>query len=113
MGNVPGRTDYMSVTEFQRRALAAMERGDQPKPRKLLILDVPYTTEFDVFAANVAYAIRGEVVYRSDGGVFARGFVLNANAFLKHLQSLLRDPNSLYNTYTRYTQASPGVFGTF
>jgi hypothetical protein len=38
---------------------------------------------------------------------------LDANAFLDHLQSLLRDPNSLYHTYTRYTQASPGLFGKF
>ncbi|MCP3474064.1 hypothetical protein NLM33_27505 [Bradyrhizobium sp. CCGUVB1N3] len=41
------------------------------------------------------------------------GALGNANAFLKHLQSLLRDPNTLYHTYTRYTQASPGLWGTF
>jgi hypothetical protein len=37
----------------------------------------------------------------------------DANAFLAHLKSLLNDPKSLYNTYTRYSQASHGLWGSF
>jgi hypothetical protein len=36
-----------------------------------------------------------------------------AVAFIKHFRSLLNDPQSLYNTYTRYTQASYGLWGSF
>jgi len=93
MGKVPGRTDYMSIAEFQKRALAAQARGDQPQPRKVLILDVPYSADFDAFAASVAYAIRGEVVYRRDGGVFARGFV-RASGDLKKIHDFFRHPAS-------------------
>ena len=93
MGGDPIRTDYMEIDEFRKRALAATARGDRPMPRKVLILNVPYNSDFNVFAANVAYAIRGEVVYRSDGGVFARGFV-RASGDLQKIHSFFRDPKS-------------------
>jgi hypothetical protein len=93
MAKVPGRTDYMSIDEFKRRALAAIERGDKPRPRKTLIIDVPYSADFNVFAASVAHAIRGEVVYRSDGGVFARGFV-RASGDLEKLHDFFRHPDN-------------------
>jgi hypothetical protein len=86
-------TDFMPIEEFQRRARAALVRGDQPRPRKVVIIDVPYSADFDVFAANVAHAIRGEVVYRSDGGVFARGFV-RASGDLNKLHDFFRHPEN-------------------
>ena len=36
-----------------------------------------------------------------------------ANTFMTHLKSLLNDPNSLNHTYTRYTQALPGLWGSY
>src|SRR5688572_22087536 len=71
----PTRTDHMPIDEFRRRAVEAKNRGDEHMPVKVLNLKVRFHANFDTFAANVAYAIRHHIVYRSDGGVFARGFV--------------------------------------
>src|SRR6202022_4269946 len=38
-------------------------------------LIVPFDSNFDKFGANVAFAIRQYVTYRTDGGMFARGLV--------------------------------------
>lgn len=69
------RTDYMPIEEFKRRAIQAIRRGDQPLPKKAMELKVPFNASFDMFVHDVAHELRHEVVYRSDGGNFARGFV--------------------------------------
>jgi hypothetical protein len=86
---IPVRTDFMSIEEFKRRALEAIRRGDQHDPAKVMQLDVPFDAAFDAFAHNVAHALRHEIVYRSDGGRFARGFV-RASGDLEKLHRLYR-----------------------
>lgn len=80
----------MPIEEFRKRAREAIMRGDQSTPVKKLDLEVPYSKSFDVFAANTAYSIRGEVVYRSDGGVFARGFVRQTGDLLDIHKELVK-----------------------
>src|SRR5208282_1764915 len=75
------QTNYMPEEEFVMRREAAKRRGDIWMHTSGDLL-VPFDSDFDKFAANVAYAIRGLVVYRSDGGVFARGLV-RASGHLK------------------------------
>lgn len=36
-----------------------------------------------------------------------------ANEFLAHLQSLSNDPSTLYHAFTKNTQATPGLWGTY
>jgi hypothetical protein len=81
MGGNDQRTDYMPEEEFVRRRHEAKVRGDIWMKTSGELL-VPFDSDFDKFVANVAYAIRGLVVYRSDGGVFARGLV-RASGHLK------------------------------
>jgi hypothetical protein len=85
----PVRTDFMPIKEFKRRALEAVRRGDQPYPVKVMQLEVSFDRAFDRFAYNVAFALRHEIVYRSDGGQFARGFV-RASGDLEELHRLYR-----------------------
>lgn len=87
MGDV--RTDYMPLDEFRHRAIQAIRRGDQSLPAKVIDIKVRFTESFDAFVHDVAYALRHEVVYRSDGGHFARGFV-RASGDLAEVHALLR-----------------------
>jgi hypothetical protein len=64
----------MPEEEFVKRRHEAKLRGDIWMHTSGELL-VPFESDFDKFVANVAYAIRGLVTYRSDGGVFARGLV--------------------------------------
>ncbi|WP_163612537.1 hypothetical protein, partial [Klebsiella pneumoniae] len=67
-------TDYMPPAEFARRALEQTRLGFKPIGQTLTIV-ATYDSDFDQFAAKVAHELRHYVVYRSDGGVFARGLV--------------------------------------
>lgn len=68
------RTDFMPMEEFVKRAREQIARGDRPIGETMM-LTVKFDTNFDRFAANVAYELRHLVVYRTDGGHFARGLV--------------------------------------
>lgn len=74
MGNDQQRTHYMPAKEFARRALEQIRLGYQPTGQTVSI-NVAFDTGFDQFAAKAAHELRHYVVYRSDGGVFARGLV--------------------------------------
>ncbi len=82
------RTDYMPLDEFKHRAIQAIKRGDQPLPAKVIEIEVAFSS-FDTFVHDVAYALRHEVVYGSDGGHFARGFV-QASGDLAGIHDVLR-----------------------
>ncbi len=58
------RTDYMAMEEFKKRAKEHMARGDQPLGETRMLV-VKFDTDFDRFAANVAYELRHLVVYAS------------------------------------------------
>ncbi len=70
------RTDYMPIEEFRRRANEHELGGWTPiLPKPVVLLTPTFDLDFDRFAANVAYELRHYIVYRSDGGYFARGLV--------------------------------------
>jgi len=74
MGGGSQRIDYLPTDEFKKRAREHIARGDKALG-ETRILVVAFDTNFDRFAANVAYELRHLIVYRSDGGHFARGLV--------------------------------------
>lgn len=72
----PPRTDYTSMEEFKKRAKEQIRAGWTPiLPKQVLAITPKFDNNFDTFAANVAYELRHYIVYRSDGGKFARGIV--------------------------------------
>jgi len=74
MNDTSKRTDFMPMDEFRRRAKEHIARGDTPIGETKMLV-VKFDSNFDRFAANVAYELRHLVVYRTDGGHFARGLV--------------------------------------
>ena len=74
MGKDSVRTDFMDKEEFQRRAREQKALG-YAAIGETIDLPVVFDPDFDQFAANTAFALRHLVVYRSDGGHFARGLV--------------------------------------
>ena len=95
------RTDYMPLEEFKHRAIQAIRRGDQPLPKKVIPIEVAFSS-FDKFVHDVAYALRHEVVYRSDGGHFARGFV-QASGDLAGIHEVLRKSETRPGAQIRLT----------
>jgi hypothetical protein len=71
-------TNYAEQEVYRKRYLAATKRGDRyiKKTRPLL---VQFKNDLDNFGAQVAHSLRTYVVYRSDGGRFARGLVRASN----------------------------------
>lgn len=67
-------TDHPKQATFRKRMLAAKRRGDVYMATTQPIL-VPFKKDFDSFAAEVAHQFRRHIVYRTDGGRFARGLV--------------------------------------
>lgn len=70
-----GDTYYARVTEV----LDGRGRGQRPR----------YRVNFNVFADEVAYGLREKIVYRTDGGKFARALV-RANGHLKIVHDYYR-----------------------
>jgi hypothetical protein len=70
----PQRTDYLPAEVYERHVNDALRRGDKTfgDPHKISAVWDP---NYDRFVANVAYELRHYVVYRSDGGQYARGLV--------------------------------------
>lgn len=79
MGNGTPRTDYTSPDVYTAHASLARARGDKFAAQQLPPLVVEFDSSFDRFAANVAHAIRHYVIYRTDGGRFARGLVRDSH----------------------------------
>jgi hypothetical protein len=77
MGN-GSRVDFMPSEEFKRREQEYKRLGIHPVGQTLH-LSVPFDPGYDRFVANVAYELRHYIVYRSDGGFFARGLVRAAD----------------------------------
>lgn len=72
----PVRTNYMPMSEFRRRAQVQARQGWRPiLPKQVVVINPAYSKNFEIFAANVAHELRHYIVYRSDGGKFARGLV--------------------------------------
>jgi hypothetical protein len=88
------RTDYMAMEEFKKRAMEHMARGDQPLGETRMLV-VKFDSDFNRFAANVAYELRHLVVYRTDGGHFARGLVRQTGQLANFHRELLE--NSIAN----------------
>ena len=74
MGNAEGSSDYTPMQVLRKRAAAAHARGDRyvASVRDKVF---KFTTNFDTFAGEVAYGLRHTMVYRTDGGRFARALV--------------------------------------
>jgi hypothetical protein len=75
MGNPAYRNDYTAREVYEAHLKEAARRRDKLRYQWVSITNVPFDSNFDVFADSVAYAIRGMVIYRSDGGQYARGLV--------------------------------------
>jgi len=67
------RNDYMSRKKLEKRLLEAKRGGS--RVYRQLIIPIPHPRTLDAFVREVAHAIREYVVYRTDGGNFARGLV--------------------------------------
>jgi hypothetical protein len=74
----PQRTDFLPpevYTDHAKWTEAHPAAHPAAFPQRLPPLIVPFDSSFDIFGANVAFAIRHYVIYRTDGGMFARGLV--------------------------------------
>src|SRR5690242_5006378 len=72
----PERTDFMPLEEFRRRMRMHRAQGWQPVlPHQEIIINPAFSGSFEKFAWSGAHELRHYIVYRSDGGVFARGLV--------------------------------------
>jgi hypothetical protein len=89
MGNDKVRTDYMPTEEFRRREREQRRRGYEPIGPQSIPLQVDFDANYDRFVASVAHGIRHHVVYRRDGGVFARGLVRSSDE-LKEIHDNLK-----------------------
>jgi hypothetical protein len=70
------RTDHMPMAEFRRRANERAFAGwTHTMPAQVVAITPVFDPDFNVFAAKVAHELRFYIVYRSDGGHFARGLV--------------------------------------
>ena len=58
------------------------------------IFTVKFSSNFDVFAANVAFKLRSLIIYRTDGGRYARGLVRAPGDLQKIHAALLRKSTS-------------------
>lgn len=80
--NQKNPTDHTPLSVLVKRDNAAMGRGDQ-YVASTRIITVKYAQNFDDFAANVAHKLRHWVVYRTDGGRFARALVRKSGSLEK------------------------------
>jgi predicted SprT family Zn-dependent metalloprotease len=70
------RTGFMPLEEFRRRMRMHIDQGWQPVlPRQEIIINPAFSASFEKFARSAAHELRHYIVYRSDGGLFARGLV--------------------------------------
>jgi hypothetical protein len=81
------RTDYTPRSVFAQRM---RHHSNDKYIGDTNVFIVRFDPDFNEFAANVAYALRFLIVYRTDGGKFARGLV-RASDDLKHIHLALLD----------------------
>jgi hypothetical protein len=81
-----GRTDFTPRDLFKKRALHHLH---EKTVGTSTVFKVNYNSNFDEFAASVAFALRTMIVYRTDGGRFARGLV-RATGDLQNIHADLR-----------------------
>src|SRR5262249_30383889 len=74
----PARVDYMPSEEFKRREGEYNRLGIHPVDHTFHLL-VPFDSSYDQFVGNIAHELRHYIVYRSDGGLFARRLVRAAD----------------------------------
>jgi hypothetical protein len=86
-------TDFTPTTVFAQRIKDATKRGDKPMYGWIELKGVQFDSNFDQFAASVAYALRTYMTYRTDGGKTARG--------------LVRVSGDLQLIYQQYMKAKP------
>lgn len=87
----PSPAKFMPIEEFRRRARMHIAQGWRPiLPRQEIIIAPTYFADFDKFASSTAHELRHYIVYRSDGGVFARGLV-RSTGDLQKIHKDLRD----------------------
>ena len=70
----PQQTDYLPAEVYQRHINDALKRGYRTFADPHILI-VAWNSSFDLFVANVAFELRHYVIYRSDGGRYARGLV--------------------------------------
>jgi hypothetical protein len=75
MGNPAYNNDYTAREIYESHLKEANKRHDALRFQWVTISNIPFDPDFAAFADSVAYAIRGLVIYRSDGGRYARGLV--------------------------------------
>ncbi len=83
-----GRADYTPRQVIDTRYSQAIQRHDHVL-YSVHPITVKYDSNFDEFAARVAYALRDKLYYRHDGGRNARGLV-RATGDLRIIHSLYR-----------------------
>jgi hypothetical protein len=67
--------EYTALGIYEKHLKEAAKRHDTLRFQWVTISNIPFDHNFDAFAASAAFAIRGLVIYRSDGGKYARGLV--------------------------------------
>jgi hypothetical protein len=75
MGNPAYSNEYTAREVYVRHRKEAALRNDGASYQWAHIDNIPFDPDFGAFASSVAHAIRGLVIYRSDGGNYARGLV--------------------------------------
>ena len=71
------RTDFMKRKTLEERLREARSKGE--KLLQHLLITVRFTLDYDQLVARVAHALRAHVVYRTDGGNFARGLIRSSS----------------------------------
>lgn len=85
----PRYSDYVALKVVRDRASESKARGDKYYAKVVEIIDSAgeahrpkFRANFNVFADEIAHGLRRRLLYRTDGGRFARGLV-RANGHLK------------------------------
>ena len=83
------QTDFTPRRKIEERLREAREPGS--KLFKHGVITIRFSRDYDTFVAQTAYALRHYMVYRTDGGNFARGLIRTsqhlAALHLQYLQS--------------------------
>src|SRR5262249_16870733 len=85
----PSRKDFMPRKSLEERIREARNKGE--KVLQHLLLSMRFSLRYEQFVTQAAHALRRYVVYRTDGGHFARGLVRassNAWEIYQHYRSL-------------------------
>jgi hypothetical protein len=87
----PQRTDYLPADVYQRHINEGLKRGYTTFADPHVIL-VSWNSNFDLFVANVAYELRHYIIFRTDGGRYARGLVRESDEIAEIFKQLNKSP---------------------